>query len=249
MIKAILVDDEKHCISRLEMLLDVHKSKMQIVAVCSSVSEAKEAIVKYAPNVVFLDVELQNETSFDLLLQLPTINFEIIFTTAHNKYAVDAFRFSALDYLLKPIDQSDLNNAMSKLEQNVSLKDMAAKIEVLFHNLEQKDGLPRKITIPTQEGLTVVQSSDIIRCQSDANYTHLHFKNRKKILASKTLKYFEESLEKAGFFRPHQSHLVNMNCVSRYVKGKGGYAVMSDGSTVEISVRRKEEFLRRLNGK
>lgn len=247
MIKAILIDDEKHCISRLEKLLGFHKNTIQIVATCSSLSKAKAAIIKYAPNVVFLDVELQNNTGFDLISQLDEITFEIIFTTAHNKYAVDAFKFSALDYLLKPIDASDLSRAISKLEQNVSLKDMATKIEVLFHNLEQKNGA-RKITIPTLEGLTVVQSSDIIRCQSDANYTHLHFKNRKKIVASKTLKYFEESLKRAGFFRPHQSHLINMDCVDRYVKGKGGYAVMSDDSTVEISVRRKEEFLRRLNG-
>tara|TARA_R110002049_G_scaffold10476_13_gene51550 strand:+ start:3610 stop:4359 length:750 start_codon:yes stop_codon:yes gene_type:complete len=249
MLKAVIIDDEKHCISRLERLMKPYANLIEVVARCTSVSNAKSAIVLYKPNVIFLDVELQNETGFDLLAQLTNIDFEVVFTTAHNKYAVDAFRYSAMDFLLKPIGESDIKRTLSKLREHVSLKDMATKIELLFYNLESRNGSPKKITIPTQEGLTVVNSSDIIRCQSDANYTHLYFKDKTKIIASKTLKYFEESLENLGFFRSHQSHLINMGCINKYVKGKGGYVVMNDNSTVEISVRRKEEFLKRLNGK
>ncbi len=249
MLKAVILDDERHCISRLEKLLKGYDSLIEVVASCTSISNAKAAINLHSPNVIFLDVELQNETGFDLLSQLTNVDFEIVFTTAHNKYAVDAFKYSAMDYLLKPISKEDIKRTLSKLKESISLKDMATKIEVLFYNLEKKKSGSKKITIPTQEGLTVVSSSDIIRCQSDANYTHLHFKDKTKIMASKTLKYFEESLENTGFFRAHQSHLINMECVSKYVKGKGGYVIMNDNSNVEISVRRKEEFLRRLNGK
>ncbi len=248
MIKAIIVDDEQHCIDRILKLLKRHDKNIVLTNAVKTVAEAKESILKEQPDVVFLDVQIYEETGFDLLKQLDTINFEIIFTTAYDDYALEAFRFSALDYLLKPVDEESFDKAVEKLKQKTSLQELSKKMEVLFHNLEeQRGGGQKKIALPTAEGLTLVGVANIIRCQSDTSYTHVFLKGNKKITVAKTLKYFDELLEPQNFFRTHHSHLVNLLMVTKYLKGKGGYALMEDGSHVEIAVRRKDEFLKRLS--
>ncbi|WP_298487203.1 LytTR family DNA-binding domain-containing protein [uncultured Maribacter sp.] len=248
MMRAIIVDDEQHCIDRLLKLLLKYVNSITVVKVVTTVEEAKISIEEELPDVVFLDVQIYEQTGFDLLRQLSAINFEIIFTTAYNNYAIEAFKFSALDYLLKPIDKEEFGKAIEKLKQKSSLKELSKKMEVLFHNLEEKQnsGL-RKIAVPTVEGLTLVDVLNIIRCQSDTSYTHIYLKGNKKITVAKTLKYFENLLERHNFFRIHHSHLINLLMVDKYVKGKGGYALMKEGAYVEVAVRRKEEFLRRLS--
>lgn len=246
MLKALLIDDEAHCVERIKKLLIPYENTLQLLGVFTTVSEGITAIETLEPDVVFLDIQIHDQTGFELLDQLKNINFEVIFTTAHNNYAINAFKYSALDYLLKPITKADFDAALEKLQQKNSLEETANKLTVLFHNLTaQTDGL-KKMAIPTLEGFVFAEISEIIRCESDGNYTHIILKNSEKITASKTLKYFEDVLPTRNFFRIHKSHLINLNYVEKYLKGKGGYVHMNDGKDIEVAVRRKESFLQKL---
>jgi len=247
MLKAIIIDDEQHCIDRLSLLLDKYKNCINLVSTCSTIDDAKRAIESQQPDVIFLDVHLHEKTAFDLLKQLSNITFEIIFTTAYDSYAVDAFKFSALDYLLKPIDKDDFHNTIGKLQKSTTLKGISKKVEVLIHNLEDKTERLKKIAVSTLDGLTFVEVAKIIRCQSDINYTHIFLEGNKKITVAKTLKHFENLLEPYNFFRIHKSHLVNLSFVEKYVKGKGGYVLMPDKTHIEVAVRRKDAFLKKLS--
>ncbi len=248
MLQAIIVDDEQHCINRITKLLKKYENLIQVAYTADTVFKAKQYIEKKQPDIVFLDVQIYEETGFDLLKQLSNINFEIVFTTAHENYALEAFKFSAIDYLLKPLDEDDFDRAIKKIKNKTSLTELSKKMEALFHNLKEVNtASPKKIALPTLEGLTLVYVHDIIRCQSDTSYVHLFLQGNKKITVAKTLKYFENLLETHGFFRTHHSHLINLLMVDKYVKGKGGYALMQDGSHVEVAVRRKEQFLKQLS--
>ncbi len=247
MIKAIIIDDEQHCIDRLMMLLSRNSGNMvELLASVQSVEEGLTAIKTYKPQLVFLDIEIGNKTGFDLLKQLPEINFEVIFTTAYDKYAVQAFKFSALDYLLKPIDTDELQAALKKLNDKVSQKDIAGKFDALFHNLKNIQSASKKICVPVLSGLVFIQTDDIIRCESNVNYTTLFLKDKQKLLVAKTLKEFEEMLTEYNFYRVHNSHLLNLAYIKMYNKGKGGTVTMNDGSEIEVSTRRKDDFLKRL---
>jgi two-component system LytT family response regulator len=247
MIKAIIIDDEQHCIDRLTMLLSGNSSNMvELLASVQSVEEGLTAIKTYKPQLVFLDIEIGDKTGFDLLKQLPEINFEVIFTTAYDKYAVQAFKFSALDYLLKPIDTDELQAALKKLNDKVSQKDIAGKFDALFHNLKNIQSASKKICVPVLSGLVFIQTDDIIRCESNVNYTTLFLKDKQKLLVAKTLKEFEEMLTEYNFYRVHNSHLLNLAYIKMYNKGKGGTVTMNDGSEIEVSTRRKDDFLKRL---
>ena len=246
MLKAIIVDDEQHCIDRLKKLLGEHLGAIELIGSFKTVKEALKGIETIAPDVVFLDVHLQDETGFDLLARLSPIDFEVIFTTAYDNYAVEAFRFSALDYLLKPVDKEEFAATIQKIVEKGGLKDASKRLEVLFYNFENKMVGSRKAAIPTLEGLTFIKIDDIVRCQSDGNYTNIFLIENKKLIATKTLKYFEEMLDDHQFFRVHKSHYINVSFIDKYLKGKGGYVLISDGSRIEVAVRRKEEFLKKV---
>ncbi|HBK71504.1 MAG TPA: DNA-binding response regulator [Flavobacteriaceae bacterium] len=247
MLKAIIIDDEQHCVERISKQLSSYINIVEIIEVCMNIEDAKVAIESMQPDVIFLDIQIHEKTGFDLLKQFVSIDFEIVFTTAFDSYAVNAFKFSALDYLLKPIDEDELNKTIEKLKDKTSLKDVSKKVEVLIHNLEEKTEHSKKIAIPTVDGLTFVKVVDIIRCQSDINYTHLFLVGNKKITVAKTLKHFDSLLEQYNFFRTHNSHLINLAFVEKYIKGKGGYILLSDGTHIEVAVRRKEAFLKKLS--
>lgn len=247
MLKAIIVDDEQHCINRLDGLLQDEGHDIEVMARCKTIDEAQRKITDLSPDIIFLDVELGNNTGFDLLSQLDTFDFEVIFTTSFDNYALKAFKFSALDYLLKPIDKNDLANALQKLREQRNLKETSKKIDILFHNFKEGNESSKRIAIPTLDGFVMIDTNDIIRFQSDVNYTHIHTLSNKKITASKTLKYFEGILESNAFFRVHKSHLVNLSLVEHYIKGKGGHIILTDGSKIEVAVRRKEELMKKLN--
>lgn len=248
MIRTIIIDDEQHCIDRLSGLLATHcKHEVHIMESCQDVETGVIAIKKLQPDLVFLDVMLHDKTGFDLLRQLPVINFEVIFTTAYEKYAVEAFRFSAIDYLLKPIDQDDLKEAVDKLKNKILKDELSEKFQVLFHNLKNNQGLSKRISIPTVNGLIFLEVKDIIRCQAEVNYTNIFLKDKQKITVSKTLKEFEELLTAYNFYRVHNSHLINLTYVKSYHKGKGGYVSLTDNSEIEVSTRRKEQFLKKLS--
>jgi len=249
MIRAIIIDDERHCIDRLTSLIEEYCSQhVQLLEACESVECGLDCIKKLHPDLVFLDVQIHDKTGFDLLRQIKKINFDVIFTTAYEKYAVQAFRFSAIDYLLKPIEPDDLLQAVEKVKEKISKEEISAKIEVLFHNLKNLHGVSKRINVPTINGLVFLHVDEIIRCQSDINYTTIFLKNKQKLLVAKTLKEFEELLTEYNFFRVHNSHLINLAYIKSYNKGKGGFVSMIDNSEIEVSTRRKEEFLKKISG-
>ncbi|WP_339918418.1 LytTR family DNA-binding domain-containing protein [Yeosuana marina] len=247
MLKAIIIDDEQHCVDRISKLLCKHNNTIDLVGISTTIEDAKTSIESMLPDVIFLDVHIHDKTGFDLLKQFSNIDCEIIFTTAYDRYAVDAFKFSALDYLLKPIDENEFCLAIEKIKKKASLKDISKKVEVLIHNLENKNQLLRKIAVSTSEGLTFVEVANIVRCQSDINYTHFFLKDKRKITVAKTIKHFENLLEQHNFFRIHKSHLINLSFVEKYLKGKGGYVLMSDKTHIDVAVRRKDAFLKKLS--
>lgn len=247
MVQTIIIDDEPHCIDRLERLLAGYcKQTVNLLGSFRSVEEGIRAIATLRPELVFLDVRIHDRTGFDLLKLLPRTDFEVIFTTAFEQYAIQAFRFSALDYLLKPVNPDDLVQAVVKLEKKISREETAQKLEALLHNLKNGPGQSKKIGLPTVNGLTFIAVNDIIRCCANVNYTTIFLTNRQKITVAKTLKEFERLLSEYHFFRVHNSHLINLSYVKSYRKGKGGTVLMTDQSEIEVSTRRKEAFLKRL---
>ncbi|AWO01058.1 DNA-binding response regulator [Chitinophaga alhagiae] len=248
MINAIIVDDEAHCVERLQMLLATHcGEKVRLLDSCSSIVQAEQRILQLAPELVFLDVQLEGRTGFELLQKINAPSLRVIFTTAYEQYAVTAFRFSAVDYLLKPVGPSELVNSVDKLISSLDQQEAALKYEALFHNLQAGAG-GKKIALPTQEGLEFVNINEVVRCQASGNYTQFFLSDGRHLMVSRTMKEFEELLEKHNFFRVHYSHLVNLDYVKKYNRGKGGYVLLADNSELEVSVRRKEAFLKKMAG-
>jgi len=247
MINAIIIDDEKKCISLLRHLLQNHCPEVNIVASADNAADGIAAIEAHQPDLVFLDIEMPGKTGFELLNSLPDIGFDIIFTTAYNHYAIRAIRFSALDYLLKPVDVDELKNAVARLEKNRYRKGRQENIDLLVQNIRSLQPHYSKITLSTQEGLVILHVNEIVYCEASGTYTIFYLKNKEKITVSKTLKEYEELLKAHPFFRLHNSFLVNLNEVKKYIKGDGGSVIMSNGDEVLVSKRRKEEFLQALN--
>lgn len=246
MIKAIIIDDEKHCIDRLENLLKDFCQEVKILEKCFDVNTAYEKIKTLKPDVIFLDIQINEVTGFDLLKKFEKVDFEIIFMTAFEQYAVQAFRFSALDYLLKPVDADDLVGAVEKLKNKLGKKNTSENLELLlqnFNNFKQKN---KKITIHTMHGFEVIAAQDILYCKSDVNYTTLFLKDEKMLTVARTLKEFEAVLTQYNFYRINNSYLVNLEYIKSYNKGKGGFIKLESGAEIEVSSRRKEEFLRQL---
>jgi two-component system LytT family response regulator len=182
---------------------------------------------------------------FEMLQQLPSVNFEIIFTTSYNQYALKAIRFSAIDYLLKPVDEEELKNAVQKVIRR-SQKPMAEQLEILMQKIHQPSTPVSKIAMPTMEGFQMIKIDSIISCEADSNYTTLHLKSNKKIVVCRNLKDIEELLEDHSFTRVHRCYVVNLNEVEKFVKGDGGYLIMSDGSSIDVSRNKKELLLKRI---
>jgi len=244
MLKAIIIDDEPYCCETITTLLE-DNTEVEIVAVCYNGADAITAIQKYKPDLVFLDVEMPKMNGFEMLEQFSSVNFEIIFTTSYDQYALKAIRFSAIDYLLKPIDSEELQKAIQKVIQR-SQKPIAEQLEILMQKFHQPTTPINKIALPTMEGLQMIPVDSIISCESDSNYTILLLKNNKKIIVSRTLKEIEELLEEHSFIRVHRCYLANLNEVEKYVKGEGGYLVMSDGTSIDVARNKKEALLKKL---
>jgi two-component system LytT family response regulator len=244
MIKAIIIDDEAHCLDTLSLLLQEYCPGVQIVEQCRSATKGLQAIEKLKPDLVFLDIEMPNMNGFEMLEQFTEIPFAIIFTTSYDQYAIKAIRFSALDYLLKPIDPKELVNAVKKVQEQRHLP-MAEQFQMLLKQIQDKDHHFNKIAVPTAEGFELIPADQVIRCEADDNYTHLFIKSNRKIIACRTLKEMEEQLHDFSFFvRVHHSYLVNLNEVTKYIRGEGGYLVMSDGSVVNVSRSRKDSLMK-----
>jgi two-component system, LytTR family, response regulator len=244
MIKSILVDDEVHCLDTLSILLSDYCPEIQVMAKCMSGKKALEAIEKMKPELVFLDIEMPSMTGFELLEQYVKIPFSVIFTTSYDQYAIKAIRFSALDYLLKPIDPKELVAAIAKVEQQ-NHPPSYEQFRMLMDQILHKDSGFTKIAVPTTDGFELIPSDQLVRCEAYDNYTHLFLKNKTRIVACRSLKEIEEQLHGfTSFIRVHHSFLVNLNEVTKYIRGEGGYLVMTDGSTVIVSRSRKDALLK-----
>ena len=245
MLKAIIVDDEPYCCEILAAMLNSDCPEVDIISVNSNAKDSLTAIQKYSPDLVFLDVEMPRMNGFEMLEQLPAINFHLIFTTSYDQYALKAIRFSAIDYLLKPIDREELKKAVQKVKERIQVP-IPQQLEILMQKLKQPTAPINKIALPTMEGLQMIPVDIIISCESDDNYTILKTKSNKKVLVTRSLKDMEEILEQHSFIRVHRYYIVNLNEIEKYIKGEGGYLVMSDGTTIDVARNKKEVLLKKL---
>ena len=244
MIKAILIDDEMHCLKTLQMLLKEYCLNVEVLEKCSEAAAGLKAIEMHKPDLVFLDIEMPQMNGFEMLEQLPQINFAVIFTTGYDQYAIRAFHFSALDYLLKPIEPKELTDAVKKVEEQRHLP-MPEQFEMLLKKISGVNSGFTKIAVPTAEGFELIAATDVIYFEAQSNYTHIFLKNKNKIIACRTLKKIEEQIQDYNFFvRVHNSYMVNLNEVVRYVRGEGGYLIMSDNSSINVSRNRKDALLK-----
>jgi two-component system LytT family response regulator len=243
MVKAVIIDDELHCINTLSMLLKAYCPDVHVVAACQSPVDGKNAIETLKPDLVFLDIEMPEMNGFKLLEQLHDIFFALIFTTGYDQYAIRAIKFSALDYLMKPIDPNELISAIKKVQEQRHLP-FAEQFQMLLKQIHDKNHQFNKLAVPTSDGFELISIDQLLWCNADDNYTHFYLKNKTHITVCRTLKEVEELLKGFEFFiRVHHSHIVNLKEVTRYVRGEGGYLVLSDGTSVNVSRTRKDMLL------
>lgn len=240
MMKAILIDDEVRCTGSLQIQLRDNCPEVEIKAICNSATDGLKAIRQFQPDLVFLDIEMPKMNGFQLLDALQDLHFTIIFTTAYDKFAIKAFKYSALDYLLKPIDDDELKEAVQKAKTHQL--PLQSHLGLLEQQLKSPSKTPEKIAISYQDGYAFVNPKDIIYCEADNNYTKFHLSNAPVMISSKNLKDVEELLEDLSFFRIHKQYLVNMNQIKKYVKHDGPYVVMSNGVDLTIARNRKDDF-------
>jgi two-component system, LytTR family, response regulator len=247
MISSVIVDDEPANIRILKKMLADFCPNVQVIAEAKDVRQGVDIIRQTKPSLVFLDIEMPYGNAFDLLDKLMPVEFEIIFITAFNEYALKAFRYSALDYLLKPVSIQELKGAVEKAFQRIDLKITNAQLKNLLENLKkEKEGL-QQVALPAKDGFIFVPTDDILRCEASGAYTHVFTRNNGEILSSKSIGEYEEMLPENIFFRVHHSHLINLYEIKKYHRGRGGYVEMKDGMLIDVAVRRKDEFLAKLS--
>jgi two-component system LytT family response regulator len=246
MIRTVLVDDEIDSIRVLQKLLESFCPQVAIVGTASGVETALVVIRDTQPDLVFLDIEMAQGNAFDLLNQLQPQQFQVIFVTAFDNYAIRAFKYSAVDYLLKPVDIDDLRAAVGRIQDRPLEKDLSAQMRTLLGHMGTLQLSQQKMAIPTITGLLFVPVQEILRFEAKGNYTNIYLANNDTIMATKTIKDYEDALPEAIFYRIHNSHIINLSRIREYQKGRGGVVVMEDGTVIEVATRRREEFLRRL---
>ena len=244
-IRAIIVDDEENNRESLRHLIETYTPHIKIVSFCDSAQSARDAIGKHNPNLLFLDIKMPQESGFELLDSLERSDFEIIFTTAYDEYGVRAVKASALDYLLKPIEVTELIKAVQKAKEILEHKQSNSRMHHLIQNMKESN-TNKTIALSLSDRIEFVEINSIIRCEADNNYTTFYLRNSLKYLVSKTLKEYDELLVPFGFLRVHQSHLINLSEVKSYIKRDGGYILMRDGSQVPISRQRRDSVLKSL---
>jgi len=246
MITAVIIDDDINLRNGMKGLLNLYAPEIAIIGEAENVKNGITEILNKKPQVVFLDIQLTDGTGFDILESITKtegkINTNIVFITAHEKYAIKAFRFSALDFLLKPVDPDELQQVIVKIKSSLETKTSYSNIDLLLENISKKVDTFKRIALSTSEGIHLYEIGDIIRCESQDNYTKFYIKNQKPILISKTLKEYDELLSEHGFERIHQSHLINIAYLKAYIKTDGGYVLMQDDSHLPISQRKRERL-------
>lgn len=247
MLKAILVDDELNSLQNLQLKIQEFCPSLKVVAQTQRPEEAIVLIAQHKPDVVFLDIEMPRMNGFKMLEQISDIDFEIIFITAYNHYAINAIRISAFDYLVKPVAIKDLQQTVDRLGQ-FTAKKLRERAETLNKNLANPKSQDDQIAIPTTDGLEFIQIRHIIRIESSSNYSRLILENGHQLLVTRQLKDFEELLGDYRFYRIHHSHLVNLNYITRYIRGDGGQVCLKNGDLIDVSRRKKEVFLKLIGG-
>ncbi|MBN8852357.1 MAG: hypothetical protein BGO55_01255 [Sphingobacteriales bacterium 50-39] len=246
MIKTVLVDDETDSIKVLQRLLNAYCPEVVVVGDADGVETGLHVIQTTKPDLVILDIEMTHGNAFDLLNQLQPIEFQVIFVTAFDNYAIRAFKYSAVDYLLKPVDIDDLRGAVERATRKVQGRSFIDQMETLLYNVETFQLTQQKMAVPTLTGLVFIPIKDIIRFEAKGSYTSIFLTNTEEIVATRNIKEYEDLLPDAIFCRVHNSHIINLHKIQKYHKGRGGYIIMEDGSNIEVASRRREEFLRRL---
>ncbi|PBQ32674.1 DNA-binding response regulator [Sphingobacteriaceae bacterium] len=244
MIKAIIIDDIEQARATLKKDLQVYAPDITITGEANGVVEGAKLLKIQQPDILFLDIQMQDGSGFDLLDILGRINFKIIFITASDAHAIKAFRYAAIDYLMKPVDPDELISALKKYrEQKLNEND---KYQLLNDSLKNTNKHHQRLALHTQDKIHIVNINDILRCESNVNYTEFYFANNKKLLVTKTLKDFEDLLSDQGFYRVHQSHLINTKFIKEFVKTDGGYLMMTDGCSVPVSTRKRADVMKML---
>lgn len=243
MLRAVIIDDEENSSNSLREKLRQHFPAVELVAVCDSGAAGIEAIDTLHPDLVFLDVEMPRMNGFTMLRQVAFKGFALVFTTAYDHYAIKAIRYSALDYLVKPIEIDELRLAVERAEEKQKEKS-GNQLELLLENLKDKRPAHQRIAIPTVEGLQFIKVADIVYLEAQVNYTHIYLQSKNKYVVCRTLKEFEDMLPADTFLRIHHSHIINKNFAERYVRGEGGQVVLSNGVVLDIAKRRKAEFMK-----
>ncbi len=243
MLKAVIVEDEHHSADTLRIILEEYCPDVQVTNVYHSVKEGRKGLSMQKPDLLFLDIMLTDGSGFDLL-DLPDLKYKVIFTTAFDHYALKAIRFSALDYLLKPLNIKEVCDAVAKAREFSRNTDEKERVNMLVKNLRGEK--LKHIALPTQTGFNFVEVASIVNLEADGAYTRIHFITGEPIFVSHNLKYFENLLQGYTFFRVHHSHLVNLSQINRYVKGSGGYLIMKNGKSIDVASRRKEDLMRGL---
>jgi len=248
MIRGIIVDDELKSRESLKILLEDFCEGVEVVALCQNIDEAMDAVKRLNPDVVFLDIQLRRETGFDLLTKLKHFDFNVIFTTAYSEYAIKAFKFSAVDYLLKPIDIEELKHSITKLDERTR-SSIADRLQQLMQNMRSESPSKLKLALPTTDGLIFVKVENVLYCEASSNYTEITMEDNKKFIVSRTLKEYDDLLSDQDFFRVHHSTLINLNAIKKYVRGDGGYVIMNNDKSLDVSKRKKEAFLSRIGAR
>ncbi len=242
MISTLIIDDELHIREMISQIIKDHCPEIEVIASTGSVHESVQAIQNLNPDLILLDIKMPDGTGFDLLQKLETIDFKIIFITAYEEHAIKAFQFSAIDYLLKPIDPQELVQGIQKAIHAIHA-EMSLKLSTLFGHLSPNDSGEKKIILKTSDNIHLIKINDIIHLDSDQNYTAFHFKDNKSITVSRTLKDYEDLLIEFGFFRVHKSHLINIHYIDRFEKAEGGTVVMSNQSRIPVASRKRDQLL------
>ena len=243
MVRCVLIDDENNSLEMMEWLIKTYCPQVSIDAMCNSSEKGIEAIKKYKPDVVFLDIEMPHMNGFDMLEQFDKLFFDVVFCTAYDQFAIRAFKYSALNYLLKPVDPADLQETIRRLEEKKS-SPSKEQIEMLLQNIRSNTKpVVQRIALTTNDGMIFVSTQDILYCEAESNYTYVVLKGGKKVLVSKVLKDIDETLSGNDFCRIHNSYLININHIKKYVRGDGGYVIMENDVTISISRSRRHEFM------
>ncbi len=242
MLKVVIIDDEPDAVQFIQGIIEEYCPGLKITGTANSARDGVTVITQTQPDLVFLDVQMPHGTGFDLLSSFPKKTFDVIFITAFNHYAIQAIKFSAVDYILKPVNISELIDAVNKVEQKRSNREYR---NLDYSNLLENLRTPRpgKLAIPTNDGIEYLNTTEIIRIEADRSYSWFFLTDKRKYLVSRNLKEYQELLQDIDFFRPHNSHLINMNFVKKFIRHEGGYIEMSDGSTVPISRGKRDLFL------